>query len=189
MTLFARVAASAVLVALFVGVQASAAPPSGPGWGIARLEPARMFNPNAESLFAALTPATHSMSPIEVVVFNVDNAPDAQVALRDDESTFAPHGTGFANVNLAIAHVRAAYTPSSQVQAPAPHLADVQLNAPSNAAFASNVWCGRHSYRSAGGLGPAGAARALRIVRLLRAVHEHRRCQCGGSGTRRQDAF
>jgi len=126
---FARVAASAVLVALSVCAQASAAYPVRLGDGIARLEPARMFNPNSDTLFAALNAPPRFMSPIDIGLFNISTPVD--VALRDDDGqAFAPHGVGVASVNLSIRQVRAAYTPARAFDAPAPHLADPQLNVP-----------------------------------------------------------
>ena len=125
---FARIAASAVLVALYVCAQASAAYPVRLGDGIARLEPSRVFNPNSESLFAALTSPQRSMSPIAVGLFNVGTPLD--VALRDDSARFfAPHGAGVANVKLAVARPRAEYKPPV-VSAPAPRLVDPHVNVP-----------------------------------------------------------
>ena len=129
MSWFARLAASAMLIALSVCAQASAASPAQLGEGIARLEPARMFNPNSESLFAPLTAAPRSMSPIAIAVFNIGGAAGVELALRDDRM-FAPHGAGVASVNLAIAQLHTSYTPHTPVQAPAPHMANATLDVP-----------------------------------------------------------
>lgn len=126
---FARVAACAVLVALSVCAQANAALPVPLGDGIARLEPARMFNPNLESLFAALSAPARFMSPIDIGLFNISAPVD--VALRDDDAHgFTPHGAGVASVNLAIHQVHASYAPQRVYEAPAPRLVDPQVNVP-----------------------------------------------------------
>jgi hypothetical protein len=129
MARFARVAASAVLVALSVCAQAGAAFPVQLSQGLVRLEPARMFNPDAESLFAALTATPHFMSPIDIGVFNI--AGSEELAIRDgDEQFSAPHGAGVADVKLTIPRLRAysAYTASAPVQVSAPRLADPKVN-------------------------------------------------------------
>jgi hypothetical protein len=128
MTGFARVASSAVLVALSILTQAGAAFSMQPSAPNVRLEPSRMFNPNSESLFAALSFAPHWMSPIEVAVFNVGASSD--LALRDEEHTLARHGAGVASINLAVPHQRASYVAEPAVQAPAPRLAPAVVNVP-----------------------------------------------------------
>jgi hypothetical protein len=125
---FARVAASAVLVALSVCAQASAAFPVSLGDGIARLDPLRMFNPSSESLFANVNGVPRYLSPIDIGLFNISAPVD--VALRGDTPHFvAPAGAGVANVKLAIPQMHAAYNPP-EVSAPAPRLVDPQVNVP-----------------------------------------------------------
>lgn len=125
---FARIAASAVLVALSVCAQASAAYPVRLGDGIARLDPVRMFNPNSESLFADVNTVPRYLSPIDIGLFNVGAPVD--VALGGEMPHFvAPHGSGVANVRLAVVQPRAAYRPSV-VTAPAPRLVDPHVNVP-----------------------------------------------------------
>jgi hypothetical protein len=128
MTGFARVASSAVLVALSILTQAGAAFSVQLSTANVRLEPARMFNPNSESLFADLFSVPRSMSPIEVAVFNVSASPE--LALREEEPTFTRHGAGVASINLAVPHQRVSYSAQPAVQAPAPRLAPAAVNVP-----------------------------------------------------------
>jgi hypothetical protein len=126
---FARVAASAVLVALFVCAQASAAYLM-PSNGAVRLEPARMFNPNSESLLA-FTPVSRAMSPIEIALFNVGS--QIEIPLHGEVRAFAfnaPAGSGVASVHLAIPRARASYTSNAALPARAPKLTDVPLSVP-----------------------------------------------------------
>lgn len=128
MARFARVAASVVLLALSVCAQASAAFPSLTGAGIVRLEPARMFNPNSESLFA-LASGPRTMSPVEVALFNVGTA--SEIALNGDAHAFiltAPAGAGVASVNLAIPRMHASFSPT--LSASSPQLSAPSLNMP-----------------------------------------------------------
>lgn len=130
MSRFARVAASVVLLALSVCTQASAAFPSLLSDGIARLEPARMFNPSSES-FLTLTSDPRLLSPVEVAVFNIGAPID--VAMREDSHPFtlsAPAGTGVASVNLEIPRVHASY--SATLSASAPRLSAPSLDVPAS---------------------------------------------------------
>ncbi len=110
-----RVAALAVLAALSVCVRANAG-----------LEPARMFNPGSESLFAALN-APRAMSPIEIALFNVVPAAEGFAPRSSAPGVRPPSGAGVATVNFSIPQLRSSYVPELAVAAP-----KAQLRVPSS---------------------------------------------------------
>lgn len=92
---FARVAAVIVLVAaLSSPVQASA----GPLWTAVRLDPARMFNPIAESLLADLFALPKALSPVGVALFSAPNP--AATAVASPVSSDSGGSSVVAAVNL-----------------------------------------------------------------------------------------
>lgn len=129
MTRIARVAASTVLAALCALAQASAAWHWDGIGGSARLDPARVFNANSESLIAIVAFAPRPMSPVDLALFNVTGSP--ATGWGNQPAFLLPRtGAGVAGVNLDIPRLRASYAPNA-LTASSPHLAPPSLNVPS----------------------------------------------------------
>ena len=114
MTRFARVAASAVLVALSVCAQASAAFTPAPSEQAARLDMGRVFSHVGDSWFAEFAaPPALTVSFVSQSVFNLAALPPLELP------QFAPalppgSGVGVAQVNLALPQLRPyKYVPST----------------------------------------------------------------------------
>lgn len=99
MTRFARVAASAVLAALSVCAQASAAFAPGQGGQVARLDVARVFSA-PESWFTSLAQPIHTISFISGSVFNIAMVPELPVTPSPQPAPAA--GAGVARVNFIM---------------------------------------------------------------------------------------
>lgn len=104
MARFARIAVSAALVALCCGMQASASMP-GPPPGV-RLDPARVFNPQSESLFAPLSPS-RTFSFVTASLFGRSVAFDQDLPLQFT----APSAAGRAVVSFTVPQVRSTFEP------------------------------------------------------------------------------
>jgi hypothetical protein len=103
MTRLARIALMAVLAALCCAMQATAAPST------ARLDPARVFNPQAESLFAGLTPPG-SLSLVSASIFGEQVAFDRLFSISPGTHQTMT-GAGIAAVNFNIPQVRSTFEP------------------------------------------------------------------------------
>lgn len=125
MTRFARVAASAVLVALSVCAQASAAFPAGQSGPAVRLDASRVFS--APESWFAMAGSLHAVSFVTGSVFNIAMAPEALPLAP--VTAAEPAGRGIAHVNFALPETPQAHF---AVASPAsPQFASAPLDVPS----------------------------------------------------------